>query len=275
MSAPQLSPPQMVERRVDTALGSVSFASGGDGTDLFLFHSLLSDRNVFDRVLPALAAQHTVHIVDLPGYRESTLVAPRIEAYGDIAAALIREGGFSPRPALLGNGFGAFVALACAIGHGDLIGRLVLAGVGATFPPEARPAFGLMAGRAGEGGMEAVVDIAVRRIFSEVFLEENPAELAERRDVLVRTPVAAFTNACRILESLDLVAAAPAVKNPVLIVVGSDDQATTPAMGRQLHDLLVDSRYVELPGVAHGPQLQDPAGFAAVVGPFLGMSRGG
>lgn len=257
------------DRLVHTERGPVSVATGGVGPDMVLLHSLMTDRNVYDRVLPDFAADHTVHLVDLPGFRATAPVAGDIVEYGATINAYVLAAGMATPPVLLGNGLGAFVALGALVGDAELYGDVVLAGVGATFPDEARPAFDMMAARATTEGMAGVVDTAVLRIFSAEYLDEHPGELAERREVLLATPVAAFVAACRTLAALDLVDVVGRIPNRTLIVTGSEDTATPPAMGRGLDALLPDSRYVELAGIAHGPQLEDPERFIDVVRTFL------
>ena len=61
------------------------------------------------------------------------------------------------------------------------------------------------------------------------------------------------------------------VRVPVLILVGSQDEATPPLMSRELASLLPDARLNVLDGCAHVPQLQDPAGFLAAVNAFLSV----
>jgi pimeloyl-ACP methyl ester carboxylesterase len=52
-------------------------------------------------------------------------------------------------------------------------------------------------------------------------------------------------------------------------VVGSEDQATSPTMARELQAVLKNSRLIELDGIAHAPQLQDPARFLDAIDGFL------
>ncbi|HEY5651824.1 MAG TPA: alpha/beta hydrolase [Acidimicrobiia bacterium] len=184
--------------------------------------------------------------------------------------ALLEAGEFDPdTTAVLGNGLGAFVALGTAIRHGRLFDRLALVGCGVAFSDESKAAFVGMIDRVERGGMHAVVDVAVRRIFSEAFLDAHPDVLAERAEVLRRTDPDAFVDACSALIGMDYRTAAAEVTNPTLIVVGDQDQATTPSMARELHAVVAGSRLVELPGIAHAPQLQDAAGFLAAVDGFL------
>lgn len=255
----------------ETARGPVSVERFGDGPDLVMLHSLLSDRHVFDPVVPALARRWRVNLVDLPGFGATGRVDVGIDNFADVIGALLEAGGFDPSTtAVLGNGLGGFVALGTAVRHGDLFDRLVLVGCGAAFPEPAKEAFRTMASRVDAAGMESVLEIAVRRIFTEDYLEANPEAGEERRRVLRRTDPVAFGTACLSLVDLDYRDQSEAIANPTLIVVGSDDEATPPALGRDLAGRIPGARFLELSGVAHAPQLQDPEAFLEAVGSFLG-----
>ena len=254
----------------ETTVGPVSAVRTGEGHDIVMLHSLLTDKHVYDRIAARLEQRWRITSVDLPGYGQTVSAAPTIDAAADVVAAMLESGGYDPATtALLGNGFGAFVALATAIHHGDRFNKLILAGCGATFPDEARPAFLVMSGKVADGGMAAVVDQALGRIFSEDYAHQHPEMIEERRGVLLATKPAAFMAACEALSTLDYVDAVGAVDNPTLLVVGSEDWPTPPDMGRQLCAAMPNCSYVELPGIAHAPQLQDPEAFLAAIVPFL------
>lgn len=55
------------------------------------------------------------------------------------------------------------------------------------------------------------------------------------------------------------------------IVVGAEDQATPPALGRALAGRLANAQLVELPGSGHCPHIQDADVLVAAVAPFLGL----
>ena len=260
----------MTSLTVDTEVGPVSLERVGSGPDLVVLHSLLSDRHVFDPIVPALSERWTVHLVDLPGFGHTARVAPGIDRYAEVVGALLDAGGHDPETtSLLGNGLGAFVALGTAVLHGDRFDRLVLAGCGAWFPEAAKEGFRTMIRRVSAGGMEAVLDVAVARIFTEEYLAAHPDAGEDRRAVLRLTDPAAFADACRSLVDLDYRDEAPAISNRTLVVTGSDDAATPPALGRDLATRIPGATYVEMPGVAHAPQLQDPDAFLDVILPFL------
>lgn len=255
---------------IPTSAGQVSVVRHGSGPDLVMLHSLLSDKHIYDRVVSALETDFRITLVDLPGYGDTAAVEPTIDAAADVIGALLAEGGYDPATTtLLGNGLGAFIALGVAIRHGDRFNKLVLVGCGATFPDDARPAFIVMRDKVADGGMEAVVEQALGRIFSPDYAARHPEMLEERREVLLRTRPAAFMSACEALSTMDYEHAVREVANPTVLVVGSEDWPTPPDMGRQLSAAMPACSYVELPGIAHAPQLQDPAAFVDAVRPFL------
>jgi pimeloyl-ACP methyl ester carboxylesterase len=255
---------------VATERGDVSLDRLGEGPDLVILHSLLTDRHAFDPVVPALSERWRVNLVDLPGFGESSLVDASIDSYADVVGALLEKGGFAPdATAVMGNGLGGFVALGAAIRHGDRFGRLVLVGCGVAFPDTDRQAFTGMAASVESGGMEAVVEVAVGRIYPEAYLVANPHLVDERRRVLLDTDPAAFVTACRALHAVDYGSQAGSITNPTLIVVGEDDGPTPPALAREVQSAIAGSTLVELASVGHAPQLQDPVRFLAAVEGFL------
>lgn len=250
---------------------AITASAVGEGPDLVLLHSLLTDRGVWDRVVPALARSRRVWQVDLPGYGASATAPPDIGAYADRVAQFLDERDLPASTDVVGNGLGAAVALALAVHHGARFDRLVLAGGAAEFPGESKQAFATMAERVRADGMAAVVDMAVRRIFAEQYLAANPDVLEERTAVLLRADPEAFATACTALKAMDLRDALAGVRNPTLVVVGDEDRATPPDRARELADGIPGAQLVIMPGCAHAPQLQQPQEFLDAVGPFLGL----
>lgn len=259
-----------MKRMVATSRGEMSVESAGAGPDLVLLHSLLTDRDAFDPVIPVLSEQWRVNKVALPGFGGSARCAAHIDAFADSVAALLEAGVFDPRATtLIGNGFGGFVALGVAVRHGALFERLVLIGCGTGFSPEAARVFDTMGRNVAEGGMAAIVDVALGRIFTADYLSAHPEQAEQRRQVLLKTDPESFIIACQALRSADFSAHVHEVVNPTLVVVGSEDLATPPAMGEELARRLPAAKFHLLPGMAHAPQLQDPQALIEAIQSFL------
>jgi 3-oxoadipate enol-lactonase len=253
---------------VETSHGPVSYAHKGEGAPLVLLHSLLTDRRAFDRVIGKLPGR--IIAIDLPGFGATALTEPSIESYASLINSAVRAiCGEHESVTVMGNGLGAFVGLGMAIGDGNMLDRLVLVGCGVTFPEEARPAFGGMIEAVESGGLPAVTPIALRRIFTEQYLEAHPEEAEERSSIMAATDPEAFMRACRALQRVDFRDRLADVEVPTLIIVGEEDQATPPEMAIELNDSMPASTLVILPGVAHAPQIQDPASFVSSLGHFV------
>ncbi len=136
----------------------------GEGRDLLLLHSLLTDRQSFARVLPALSGKRRVSLLALPGFGGSAPAGPLVEDYADRVAEFVAT--LPGKPDVIGNGFGGFVALALAARHGGTLEKLVLADSAACFPEEGRAPFRAMAEAVEKNGMAAIVPAAVRRNLS-------------------------------------------------------------------------------------------------------------
>jgi len=251
--------------------GTVLASVTGDGPEVWVFHSLLADAGSCTPLAASLSARYRVVVPDLPGFGGSAPVAAGLEPVADrLAACMTEAGAKSGGPvAIIGNGYGSFVALTLALRHPDLVGRLVLAGTGAVFDEPGRGAFRGMASAAGSKGLAAIADTAMRRLFSPSFQDANPALVAERRERFLATDPTLFVSACNALATLDLRAAVAGLHVPTLILTGALDEATPPAMARELATLLPGAVMAELPGLAHVPQLQDTPAFVAALGNFL------
>jgi 3-oxoadipate enol-lactonase len=243
----------------------------GHGRNLVLLHSLLSDRTAFDRIVPRLAAERTLWLVNLPGFGASAPAGPTLEDFADRIAEQLGAQGLEGPTDLLGNGFGGFVSVALAVRHGALFDRLVLVDTGAAIPPEGKPAFHGMAARVEKDGMEAVLETALQRMFPDDFLAAHPAIAEERKASLRAARPEHFAAACRALAQFDRRAEIAEIRNPTLVVVGLRDTATPPALSRELASGIPGAQLVELPHCGHSPHIQDPDGFWRAIKPFLAL----
>jgi 3-oxoadipate enol-lactonase len=244
----------------------------GQGPDLVLLHSLLSDRTAFDRIAPRLATERTIWLVNLPGFGQSAPAGPGLEQFADRIAEELPKHGLTGRADLLGNGFGGFVSVALAVRHGPRFNKLVFVDTGAAIPPEGKDAFAMMAEKVEAGGMEAVLATALQRMFPEDFLATH-ADIAEERKASLRAADPKhFAAACRTLALFDHRAEIASIANPSLVVVGLRDTATPPALSYALAKGIPGATLVELAHCGHSPHIQDPEGFWQALKPFLRLA---
>lgn len=259
---------------LNVALGAAHLTAqtGGQGRPLVLLHSLLADRTSFDRVAGTLAATHQVIALDLPGFGASDFVDGGLDAVADRVAAAIAALQLPEQPMLLGNGYGGFVALNTVIRHPELAERVVLADCGAAFNEPGRAAFHGMAAAAEKGGLAAIADVAMRRLFAPEYQALHPELIAQRKERFLALAPRTFRSACLALAGLDLRDRLSSVKVPVLVLVGEADEATPPPMSKELAAGLPNAQLKILAGCAHVPQLQAPQLFLDAIAEFIGAS---
>jgi 3-oxoadipate enol-lactonase len=256
-----------MDRRL--AHGTVSATEYGAGPPLVLFHSLLSDRASFDRVVPKLSEAFRVIVPELPGFGQSAPVSGGLAAVADRMAEAVKDAASGANALVLGNGYGGFVALQMAIDYPEVAAKLVLADCGAAFSEPGRQAFRNMAAACRAKGLSAITDVAMRRLFAADFQQQNPDLMRDRREAFLRTDAGVFQEACEALAGLDLRSELSQVKVPVLVLVGEHDEATPPPMSYELTAGLPNARIRVLPGCAHVPQLQSPERFLNAIEGFL------
>lgn len=237
----------------------IEFDQRGSGPDLLLIHSLLTELTVFDSVLPALAKNHRVTRINLPGFGASSPIELKtLGEHADHVARVMDALKLPTDTTVFGNGFGAFVALELAIRHGKRFGPLIVADTLAAFPEPARVPFRVMAEKVSAGGMQAVLDTAIGRMFPPAFAQANPDVIADRKAKLAAVEPQCFARACLALASMDLSAQVGTIRNKTLVLCGALDQTTPAPLAKQLAEKIPGARYEDIPDSGHCPMLEQP-----------------
>lgn len=255
---------------IDISGTTVEYRQTGDGPDLLMLHSLLTELTVFDRILPALARDHRITCINLPGFgRSAPRVLDTVADHADHVAAVMDALRLPRTTHVFGNGFGGYVALELAIRHGDRLGSLLVADALAAFPEPARVPFRVMAEKVSAGGMTAVLDTAVGRMLPPAFAAANPEIVMARRAALSTVDAGCFARACLALARLNLSGALGTIRNPSLIMCGTLDQTTPPDLARSLAQRVNGAVFREIPDSGHCPMLEQPRALAALIEAFL------
>jgi pimeloyl-ACP methyl ester carboxylesterase len=254
---------------INVAGGKLDVVQTGQGPDLVLLHSLLADRSVFDAVVPELAAQFRLTLVALPGYGSSDPAGNEIGGIADRTAAIFDALRLPQDTALLGNGFGGFVALGMAIRHGKRFGRLIIADALAHFPEANKAPLRGLAAKVEKERMAGAIDIALGRMFPPAFQAANPKVVADRKAELEKMNPANFVQSINALVNLDFRADLAKVKNSSLVMVGALDMTTPAPLVRELSQQIPGARFIEIANSGHCPQLEQPKEFIAAITGFL------
>ena len=254
---------------LETTSGTLDVEQYGEGRDLVLLHSLLADRTAFDRVRPALARNHRVWLVNLPGYGMSPPRSGSIESYADQIAEMISVLGLPRQTDVLGNGLGGFISVALAIRHGGKVDRLIVADALAGFPEPGKEALRVLAKTVSEKGMAAGLDAAIQRMFPPSFIHAFPDIVNERKKGLLQMDPAIFSGLCLALTQVNFEPSLSRIPNRTLVMAGAMDGTTIPELVKKLADGISGAHFVKIPDCGHCPQIEQPETFVTLLEDFL------
>lgn len=161
---------------------------------------------------------------------------------------------------------GGMVGQWLATHHGERLDRVVLANTGARMgPPEL---WNARIRSVRQNGMAGLVQPTLERWFTAAFRERDAATVASVSEMLATTPPLGYANCCAAIRDMDQRGPIRAVRNPVLVIIGSKDPATPPPAGHLIADTIPGAQRIEL-DAAHLSNLEQPAAFTAAVLNFL------
>jgi 3-oxoadipate enol-lactonase len=246
---------------------SVRIDGPDDAPPLLLSNSLSSDLSMWDDQVPAWSNSFRVIRYDQRGHGGSVVSAKpySIDQLGRDALAVLDALGVT-RAHWCGLSLGGMVGMWVLSHAPERIEKAVLANTAAHMgPPE------LWDGRvrtAERGGMEALVEATIARWFPEPFRRQAPTTMERMRAMILRTPVEGYQGCCLAIRDMDQRETIKAIRNPVLVIIGSQDPATTPADG-ELIARSIPGAETRILDAAHLSNIEQPADFTEAVARFL------
>jgi 2-hydroxy-6-oxonona-2,4-dienedioate hydrolase len=215
-----------------------------------LIHGVIVSGRYLAPLGAALSRDFAVAIPDLPGYglSQATMSGQTLAELADAAVASAAVLG-ADRVCLVGNSFGAQVAIEAAVRHPDAVERIAL--IGPTTDPRARslPRQYLRWQRCGPHEHPSVFPVMARDL-----LDVGPIQAAHLLGVMLRD---------RPEDKL------PAVRQPALVVRGEHDHVAPADWARYVARLLPDGRITQIPAQGHMPHWSDAAAVASALRAFL------
>jgi len=219
---------------------------------------------------PELAAVDALKgiFLDLPGYRDSPLIADFYAAADNIAARL------QPRTHLCGWSLGAQMALAIAARAPEKVGKLVLIAGTVSFVQRAGWSHAMTPEMLAEFATNVATDIeAILPRFVGGF-NRGDARAKEVTRILLDLadplpPAATLATGLGWLRDVDLRPLAPLVTAPTLLVHGANDPLMPLAAAEALAALIPGARLATFADCAHAPFISRPEEFLERVQAFL------
>ena len=238
-----------------------------DGPVLLFSNSLSSNLSMWDAQAEALKEAFRIVRYDSRGHGKS--VAPEgpysIAQLGRDALAIL-DSLKVEKAHFCGLSKGGMVGQWLLTHHRDRIGKAVLANTAAQMPPP-----DLWNGRirnVTRNGMAAIVDATIERWFTKGFVERAPKEIAATRKMIAATPAAGYCGCSAAIRDMDQRESIRGITNPVLLISGAHDPATTAAMMELMKERIKGSQWVSL-DAAHISNIEQAEAFTRAMREFL------
>jgi 3-oxoadipate enol-lactonase len=262
--------------RPSIPLQYVEHGVGGAGP-VVLLHGFPLNGAMWDQLVPALADRYHVVVPDLRGH--GATAAPdgpyeTIDHAGDVVALLDRLG--IEQAAIVGLSMGGYIAIQLLARAPERISVVVLADtMGRADSVERRQARAAQAEVIRNDGLDAFADLVLPRMFAPSVFAERPALVERFRQTITGQRPAAVIAALQGLAARpDMLDVLASISLPTLVLVGSEDAATTPDDARELASVIQGSELVVLQGAGHMSCWEAPVAFNAAVRGFLDRTVG-
>lgn len=226
---------------------------------LLLIHGVLADHRAWDGVAERLKDRFRIVRYDVRGHGGSSAPpAPySLEQLADDVPPLLDALGFH-QVHLAGTSMGGMIGQQVGIRHGKRLLSLTLANNAAQ--QGAPAAWEQRIEVARRDGIEALVEPTVQRWFTPRFLQQQPQEVERIRAIVRGTSVEGYAGCATAIRNMAQLDQLAAIRVPTLVIVGSEDQATPPAAGKQIADAIAGAQLVTLPA-AHQAAVEVPQAF--------------
>lgn len=250
---------------------SLNFVRQGQGPTLVLSHALGCDLQMWDGVAAALQERFTVLRYDHRGHGASPATPGPfgIEDLADDAAALIAAQASGPAH-FVGLSMGGMTAQALALRHPALLRSLVIANAAAHYDAAAQAGWQARIETVRAQGVAAIAEGAMQRWFTPEFRADaaGGVRVAALRAVLEATAPAPYAEACAAVAAIDFRASNARLRCPTLVIAGTRDEATPPALSALIAQSIPGARLRSIEA-AHLSAVERPAAFAALLSEFL------
>ena len=255
-------------------MSSLYLEQFGTGPDLVLVHGWGLHGGVFNALAERLAARYRITLVDLPGHGRS----PAPEQQQNLSTLADSVAAVTPsRATWLGWSLGGMIAAQLALNAPMRVDKLILVAssprfiTGTGWPYAMDPA--VLAGFAQElqedyrGTLDRFLSLHVG-----LNTAAGRDTLRQLREMLFQFPSPApqaLRDGLAILSSADLRAQLPALRCPVLYVLGERDRLVPVGVGAALTALLPAAQIQIVTGAGHAPFLSHQTEFLAALAAFL------
>lgn len=239
-----------------------------------LSHALGCDVSMWDGVAEQLQTQYTVLRYDHRGHGRSANVDGALSNYSiddvaDDAAELIQAQG-AGAVHFVGLSLGGMTGQALAARHPQLLRSLVIANSASQYDAAAQAMWQTRIDTVLAQGLAAIAEGAMQRWFTAEFRDPShpgSARVNSLRAVLESTPQQPYARACAAVKNIALDAGNHHITCPTLVIAGSRDEATPPALSEAMARSIPGAQLRSL-NAAHLSAVEQPQAFATLLTDF-------
>lgn len=235
---------------------------------LLLLNPLGVGLDIWDEQLAALSERYELIRFDARGHGKSTIGEhrePTIEVLANDALAVLEACGIA-RAHLCGISLGGMIAMYIAAHWPDRALKAVLSNTSPHMPP--REAWEQRIQTALTQGLEPLIDSTLGRWFTPEFHQAQPEKVAKVRALLRETSPAGYAACCAAIRDMDQSESIRNITAKTLVIGGTKDIGTTPAMAQQIASSVLEAKLVMLEA-AHLTNIERAEEFNAAVIEFL------
>ena len=239
-------------------------AGGGDATPIVFLHGVGSDKSVWHPQLDHFGKARRAIAFDYPGYGDSD-PAPKGTTRDDYADAIIsamHELGID-RAHICGLSLGGVVAIAMHHADAKRCASLILADSFAVHP-DGRAIY--ERGVAASNNLRAMAEARVDVLLAQ---PADPAVRSEVVDTMSRIDPGAYVIGAEAVWLADQRGRASDIRVPTLVLCGTEDKVTPPALSRDLAGLIPGAHYAVIEGAGHISNLEKPDEFNRLAQEFI------
>jgi pimeloyl-ACP methyl ester carboxylesterase len=245
----------------------------GHGQPLVFLHALPLAGSMWRPQIDAFKDDHRIIAPDLRGFggSDAFMSQPSIGEMADDVASLLDALAVDRPVVMVGLSMGGYVALSFVRSYAARIGALVLSDTRAEpESEEGKPIRDrLIAFARSHSALEVINEMMPRMLSAETH-SRRPEVIAEVREIAAAQPPSAIAHAHEaIRDRPDVRPYLSQIKAPSLIIVGSDDILTPPALADSMAAAIPCCRRVTIPAAGHLPNLERPELFNDAINSFL------
>jgi 3-oxoadipate enol-lactonase len=238
---------------------------GGGATPIVFLHGVGSDKSVWHPQLAYFGEERRAIAFDYPGYGDSD-PAPAGTSRDDYAAAILSAMtalGID-RAHVCGLSLGGVIAIALHHAAPERCASLILADSFAVHPD------GQAIYDRSIAASENMRALAEGRVDALIAQPADPAVRSEVIETMARIDPAAFCIGAEAVWLAGQRDRAGEIRAPALVLCGTEDHVTPPALSRELVRLIPGARYEAIERAGHLTNLERPDEFNTLVGTFIG-----